>query len=304
MNYYEDLRERLRAHLIDALACLVLEFVTPPNPTDKDIGKYSIFPLMCQVANRKDCVIGAARHGNISIILCIYDPKEDIADVVEGLYFCGRQDLANKMSEHAWNYIKSANTQKISFKMTTGILVTNKCAEEILRKLNKLCINHSFRGACEGGHMQYINSILKAAPNLYYGVEGACRSSRADIAIYILQQAKSRGRDISFALPIACKYGVKDLASYIIKSGVHPNMAVLEACKNNRSDMLNYLIDQGACHIICSMQICKFDRLHMAISLISRGVNPQLIYRYARTPEMRKLLSDEIHRFNDKPHQV
>ncbi|MEM3858286.1 MAG: ankyrin repeat domain-containing protein [Candidatus Micrarchaeaceae archaeon] len=98
--------------------------------------------------------------------------------------------------------------------------------------------------ACKNGSINVINKILKCGANNWnLGLKGACKNGNIDLMNYI----KNFGVNINFGLECACKYGNKNVIDYFIKLGAkNLDNGLYVACKKGYRDIVEYLVNLGA----------------------------------------------------------
>lgn len=227
MQYHRAIVQEVSIHIIIPLARIVADYVTPINPTDRQIGVYDISPLVSLVKNRNEYLVGLGFGGHVNNIKNIHPYELD--NILEGACEKGDMESINALLIHP-------------IKLNKGLIGAcrgnhTKIALMMLDRGANIRAFESIAEACEHNNLDLAQILVKRGASPSHGIANACKHKYRSIIDYLL----SRGADINSALSGACEGRHTDLIIEFLNKGANPDQVVSFAYVTKNTELINFM---------------------------------------------------------------
>lgn len=226
MSYHQTIVSELDPYIIPHIAIIIADYVTPVDPTDKEIGIYDIQPLIDSVKDKYEYAIGLGFGGHLDRI-----PKDLYSDGLEGA--CEKGDMKSiqqllKMSVNTTNGLRGAcrgNQTNIALMM-------------LARGANPRESGH-IEEACNHDNLDLVQILVKKGAPPDGGIENACKHNYREIIDYLI----SNGANLNLALIGAVKGQHINLISEFLDKGTHPWWVTQLAAMTKNKEIISLIRD-------------------------------------------------------------
>lgn len=238
-NFASNISDHVRVIFMPFIADIITSYVTPPNPTDYDIGKYSIEDLLHTLQDIDQCFRGIGES---------FDAK----------------------------FVKRAIRMAYIIKKRREIKIYNDSGE-ILFEISEKYIENDLKRkvmirACIANNITMVDHMLDDGIKPTVGIYEAYMNGRSDLTKYLFR----KGAPYSCIWANICHDNDIKMAQFMIDNNPNKIDEMIQgACWYTALDIINLLIDNGADikKAIDNARLCDQKVLDLLNSRMGQSIN-------------------------------
>lgn len=209
-NFANRILGYVQVHFIRDIANIITNYVTPPNPTDHNIGKYSIEGLLHTVQNIEQCFSGIGKSTDTEFI--------KRAAKIRLIHVKRRRQETTTTFDEVMISMSEENLE-------------SQVKDEIMFK------------ACDSNNTLMVDRLLDNGVQADVGIFNAYMSEHRDLVRYLLK----KGASYTSIWPNVCCTHDIEMAQFIVDNNLDKVDEMMEnACRYTALSIINLLVDKGA----------------------------------------------------------